>query len=283
MRSWCALALGLICVSGLAVAAPPQRVVSINLCADALLLTLAPPSRIASVSFLAADPAYSPVVDRVGELPLNQGLAEEVLGFRPDLVLAGIYTKRDSVALLRRMGVEVMDLAVPQSVAETREQIIVVAERLGLAERGQALVADMDATLAELAAGRTGPEPVGAVFHPNGFTTGTGSLTHELMERAGIVNLAAKQGMHGWGFLGLEDLIRGRPDILVFGAGGERAPSQASAVPRHPAIRGLPKLTTTTVPEAEWNCAGPWITDALGRLVDARHQWQRTQWVAHGQ
>lgn len=256
---------------------PPQRIVSMNLCADVLLLALADRRRIASVSFLAVDPTYSPVVDEARGLPLNQGLAEEVLALEADLVLAGLYTNRSSVALLRRLGVRIVELDVPRSLDQTRAQIRMLAEALHVPDAGESLIAAMDERLAALAAAGGGARPLGALFHPNGFTTGRGTLTHELMERAGMDNLAARDGLDGWGYLALEDLILGRPDLVILAAGGEQAPSLARMLTRHPAIRALPDLEVVTIPEAQWTCAGPWVLDAIERLVQARRSWQRMQ------
>ena len=57
--------------------AKAQRIVSINLCADQLLLMLAERDRIASLSFLADDERSSLLADEVGAIHTNRGGAEE--------------------------------------------------------------------------------------------------------------------------------------------------------------------------------------------------------------
>ncbi|NIQ93173.1 MAG: ABC transporter substrate-binding protein, partial [Desulfuromonadales bacterium] len=52
--------------------------VSLNLCADQLVLQLLERRRIASISFVGADPLYSPVAEEAAGIPLNHGQAEEV-------------------------------------------------------------------------------------------------------------------------------------------------------------------------------------------------------------
>ena len=108
-------------------AAPPQRIVSINICGDLLALSLAPRARIASVTFLAADPRMSPIAEAADGIPLNYGKAEEVLAFEPDLVLAGRHTTRATVALLERLGYPVIKLDIAQSLDDVRAQIRVAA------------------------------------------------------------------------------------------------------------------------------------------------------------
>ena len=69
--------------------AAPERIVSINLCTDLLLMLLADPEQIASVSFLASEPQSSAMVAESVAYPANYGRAEEVFLMDPDLVPAG--------------------------------------------------------------------------------------------------------------------------------------------------------------------------------------------------
>ena len=80
-----------------------KRVVSINLCTDQLLLLIAQRSQIASVSYLARDPMISHLADQAQGIPINHGLAEEILPLEPDLVLVSSHTIRPTVALLQKL------------------------------------------------------------------------------------------------------------------------------------------------------------------------------------
>ena len=70
-------------------AAAPQRVLSLNLCTDQLLMALLPPQRIASITWLSRTEGDPALLDIARQLPVNHGSPEEVLAARPDLVLAG--------------------------------------------------------------------------------------------------------------------------------------------------------------------------------------------------
>ena len=70
--------------------------------------------------------------------------------FALDLVVAGIYTTRTTVALLKRFGLPVLDLDVPQSLPAIAAQIRTVAHVLGHPERGEAMVTAMMADLTAL-------------------------------------------------------------------------------------------------------------------------------------
>jgi len=70
-------------------AAAPQRVVSLNLCADQFLVLVLPRERIAALSPLAEDPTLSAVAEQARGLPRVRPAAEAVLPLKPDLAVAG--------------------------------------------------------------------------------------------------------------------------------------------------------------------------------------------------
>lgn len=250
---------------------PPHgrpRVVSLNLCTDELALRLADPGQVLSVTHLARDPLSSNVADLAREVPVNRGLAEEVVPLRPDLVLAGAATTRTATAVLRRLGFEVLELAEPQTLDEAYAQIRMVAARLGAAERGAAMVRQMEAAFARLPpAGNARPTAV--VLRPNGFTTGRGSLADELMEKASLSNLAARLPTDKMGQLALEEIVRAAPDLVVVNADEAAPPSLADALLHHPALAPF-KDRTLALPLRLWTCAGPELAEAASLLAAAR-------------
>ncbi len=256
---------------GTAGAAPPQRIVSINICGDLLALSLAPRARIASVTFLAADPVISPIAKAAEGVPLNYGNAEEVLAFEPDLVLAGRYTTRATVALLERLGYPVIELDIAQSLDDVRTQIRVAAAAMSVADAGEDMIATLDARIEAAAAEGGVSRPLAAAYGPNGFTPGPRTLSGSLIELAGFENLAARAGIRYWGNLPLESLLLARPDVLIIEAERNNAHALANQILAHPALLDLrERITVAAVPRPLWSCPGPWIVDAMDRLAAAR-------------
>ena len=250
------------------VEAAPQRIVSLNLCSDTLLLTLVEPQRIRSLGFLSADPDYSPLAEQAQGFTLNDGSAEQVLAMQPDLVLAGRYSNQAAVQLLRSLQIPVLELDVPHSLADTRAQILQLAQVLEVPERGAQLVSTLDQQLAQLQqSAASSTHPRAALLQPNGFTSGSHTLIHELMQLAGLRNVVAESGMQGWGFWTLEHYLWADVQLLVVGSSGERYPALAGQVLQHPALRHLPRIE---VPEPLWSCPGPWLVQALRRLVEGQ-------------
>lgn len=278
-RRTSALRATLLCLAALATTAsagggttPPRQVVSINMCADLLLLSLAPRERIVSLSRYASDPSMSPLVERAKGIAINHARVEEVIADAPDLVLAGRFNSPETVALLRRLGQPVLVLDVPNSLSETRAQIRKLAAALGEQARAEQLIADMDARLARAGGQTGGAMPLAAVYRANSYTAGAGTLVDELLAAAGLRNLARDIGVRGWGNMGLEALLVGRPQLLVLDT-GDQPPSLASLSLRHPALSAMrERVAVVEIPARLWICAGPWMAEAVELLAAARER-----------
>ncbi len=254
--------------------ASPQRIASLNLCADQLLLLLLPRERIASVTEWAQKPESSYMAKAAQGLPVNYGLAERVLPQQPDLILAGEYNDHTMVAMMRQLGYRVEIVRVPRNLAEAQQVILEFGELVGAQVEAEALVADMQRRLARIAE-QVGNTPAGlaAVYSPNGMSAGRGTVMEEILARAGWRNLGSEMGLQGYGQLPLEQLIRAQPDLLVLDTTAEPTggASLAHAYLDHPALTSLPQRAQRLIlPPPLSVCVGPMTVDAIEKLVAAR-------------
>lgn len=263
-------ALALAVAGAAALSGPaPVRVVSINLCTDQLAMMLAAPGQLVSVSRLAADPESSAMAEEARAYPLNHARAEEIYLLRPDLVLAGRYTARATVDMLRRTGLEVAEFAPANSLADARARIAQMADLLGREAEGAALIARFDADLAALQAA-PGVIPRAALYHPNGYTLGAGTLSDDILRAAGFANVAAELGRRGGGTLPLETLAMADPDLLI---SAEALPgaSRSEEVLVHPALEALRAAhAALRIASPDWICGTPHLLGAVEGLVAVR-------------
>lgn len=264
------LALLAVALPAAAAQEKPARIASLNLCADELVLRLADKGRVASVTYLARDPRSSNVADLAATVPVNRGLAEEVAALRPDLVIVGAFTTRATTAALRRLGIPILELGVPNSLKEAYAQIRQVAAAIGEAQRGEEMVARMSAAFAALPPAPA-VRPSAVILRPNGFTAGKGSIADDLLSRAGLDNLAGRLATDRLGQLNLEEIVAARPDLIVVNAADDAPPSLADALLHHPALAGFrAEGRTVSLPTRLWTCAGPELAEAAERLAAAR-------------
>ncbi len=262
------LALALAAALAAPAGAAPARVVSVNLCTDQLAMLLAAPGQLVSVSHLARDPMVSAMADRAAAMPVNFGSAEEVFALAPDLVLAGTFSTRATVAMLRRLGIPVLEVPPVASLAEARAQIAAVGAALGREGAAAALLAALDQGLAALAA-PPGPRPRVALYGANGWTGGAATLSGELVALAGLDNIAAALGLAAGGFVPLELLLVAAPDLVLPGRVYPGA-SRAEEILSHPALRRAARIAPARPAEADWICGTPHLLRALAALRAAR-------------
>ena len=251
-------------------ATKPTRMVSLNLCVDEILLRIAEPQHIASVTWLSRDADSSNVVALAERVPVNHGLAEEIIPLAPDLALAGTYTARTAVELLRRAGVRLREIGIAQNVADVRRQYLEIAAAIGEPERGEAVVAEIDRSLNALPPAPAGHRPRALVLNPNGVTVGPGTLADEIIARAGLENLASTMAIDNYGQIPLETVVANRVDLLIVSTSRDGPPALANEILRHPVLARLTDRTrVVTMPNRLWTCGGPGNAEAIARLMRA--------------
>mgnify|MGYP006430376979 CR=1 FL=1 len=251
----------------------PQRIASLNLCLDQMLLKLVPRERIASVTYLSAEPALSPFAGQLRGIKLNHGGAEELLPLAPDLILAGDFGAREAVRLLERLGQPVVRLSLPQSLEDIRRHIAALGRLVGAEARADQLLAQLDRALARLSAHsiKARPRPGAFWYSANSMVAGSGTLENELMQRAGYRNVAAQMGLSQFQPLALERLLAAEPELLILSQPYGPAFSLAREYLEHPALARL-DARRQPVPAALSGCPAPVMTQVIETLADTRPQ-----------
>ncbi len=261
-----AAAISLLLPASAFAAGPAQRIVSLNLCTDELLLRLAEPAKVASVTWLSRNPAGSNVADLAGRVPINHGLAEQIIASDPDLVLAGTFTTRIAVGMLKRTAIPVVEFPVPRSFDEVRQQIRDVARLVQAEDRGRQLIEEIDRRVAVVAAKPRAMRPTAVVLNPNGATVGQGTLADQVMTAAGLDNIAARLRIDNYGQIPLEIVALHEVDVLIVSASRDGPPAKATEVLSHPILSKLTRTRIVVLPGRLWNCGGPGVAEAVERL-----------------
>lgn len=258
----------LVLASAPALAGAPQRVVSVNLCTDQLALMLAAPGQVISVTKLAAVPRVSTMAAQAADIPANSGLAEEIYMMQPDLVVAGRFTDRATLDMLRRLGVPVEVFSPAYALQDVPQRVSQMGQALGRVAQAEALVQRFEADLAALST--PGPRPRAALYYANGYTSGDSSLAGQILRAGGFDNIAQELGAIG--ALPLEVLAMANPDVVVTGQPYPGA-SRAEAIMQHPVVAQLKRQHTSgTMTDRDWVCGTPYVLRAIADMRALRTQ-----------
>jgi iron complex transport system substrate-binding protein len=247
---------------------PPRRVASFNVCADQLVIALADPEQIVALSPNARDPAISVVTEQAAKYPLLGRTAETMVPLKPDLVLVGPWDRPLTQRMLHVLGFNLVTVPLVNDVASGVAQIRDIAKLLGHRERGEALIAQIEAARKRLAAAPRPKSSSAMLVGNSGYTVGPESLAAALMREAGLLPPAGAPGGYG-GYVPLEQLIMLRPDYLVMASIIETPDGQGTLYLTHPALRRLyPREKRIVLPSRYTLCAGPSLVSAFDYLTD---------------
>ena len=234
--------------------APPQRILTYSLGHDEMLIALVPPERVAALGAFASNAAYSNVANVASEYPVFEKGAENVLAAEPDLFIVSGFTDADIVELVKEAGVPVVRPALESSAEGNIPNILLLGYMLGVEDRALELAAEIESRLA-LIAERV--PPVGDESRPavisisrwsdsisvaGGGTTGTG-----IIESAGGVNAAARDGIEGFQKISSESIAAMNPDFIIIPQGGDGATALRDDLLKDPVLAAVPAIANGEV------------------------------------
>lgn len=256
----------LLLLTGQTTAAPPsahrpQRIMSLTVCTDELLMDLAPASRISSISYLSREKAALKLWPEAARLPVNHNSAEEILVQKPDLVLTLVYASTDLKALLEKSGIAVLEVPQAENFDQIRAVTRMIGDAIGERRRADQLIAQMDATLRRLAAGKPRQQIRVAGWGGGGFVPGGDTLFNAVLEAAGGKNITARDGYYD-----VESLIAAKPDVLAFADDYIDTPSLRRDQDDHPLLMKLFANRRIVYPAAWLGCGTPQSATAAAML-----------------
>lgn len=255
---------------------PPQRIVSLDYCADQYVLRFAGPERILAVS-PDAERDFSYMRERAAGLPTVRPVAEDVIVLQPDLVVRSYGGGPRAAAMFARAGVPVHNIGFAEDLPAIVRTIRETARALGSDAEGQAVATGMLARLANLYGSTPAPDGHGQqratalYMTPAGVTSGRGSLIHEMFVAAGLANFQAQPG---WRSLPLERLAYEQPDLVAAAFFGSPTGQPHGWSPaRHPVARAQLMERPVVTIEGAWTACGAWFlmdaVEALDRAAGA--------------
>ena len=143
---------------------------------------------------------------------------EHIISLNPDVIIASDMLRfggNDPLEPARNLGIAVAYIPTSNSIEGIKDDIRFVAQVLGVQERGEELVAQMEAeldTVAQIVAGINNRRMVYFEIWPL-FSFGTGTFLHELLEIAGGISIT--RDMEGWVPLSDEFVLDINPDVIL--------------------------------------------------------------------
>lgn len=248
---------------------PNDRIVSLDYCADQMVLGLVDKSRIAAVSHeVASDPLFSEPLAR--GLPRVRPDIERVLALRPTLVVRSYAGGPRMESALRRAGISVFTLPYADDLPAIRRAVNASGQALSAAAAASRRLAEFDRALSAAAAlPAPSQRPTALYVTPGDVTTGPDSLVGRLIFAAGYTSYDQRPGWHR---LPVERLVTQKPALVVRGFYDSLTHHQDnwSASGHRVLAQSLANTESVDVAGSDIAC-GNWLAGrALERMVAAR-------------
>lgn len=262
--------------------AKPQRIISLSISTDEILLDLVPTARIVALTKYVDDAGISNVVERAQEVKgrVRDTNPESILAMQPDLVILPDFTSRDTIQSLREMQLAVYVYATPYDLPGIRTCIKELGRAVGEETNAQALLARMDEKLASVKA-KLGSIPLekqkrvvfmsekGAYYSPR-------HSFNDICAHAQVRNALAELNFTKPVTVAQEEIVRLNPDAFVLSGWIDKDEQEPAAVAhnlRHDAsfssVKAVQDNAIYTLPAKHLLSLSQYVVEASADLAAA--------------
>lgn len=194
----------------------PQRIVSLSLAADEMLLSLVDQERLVALTYLSLDPTISNVAQKAKEIKEHiQVDPEKIISLQPDLVVTSSFTPPELINTLRQAGIQIYVFPLSNSLTGIKTNILALARAVGENEKGQQIVAEMDREIEKIKVNSVKETSPRCLYYGfSGDIRGKDTQFGEMLQLVGLRNVAAEAGIKGLSVVEKEKLIQLNPEII---------------------------------------------------------------------
>ncbi|MBX9444803.1 heme/hemin ABC transporter substrate-binding protein [Dickeya chrysanthemi] len=216
-----------------------DRVVTIGGDVTQIVFALQAGDKVVARDSTSLHPEAATALPNVGYM--RQLNAEGILSMQPTLVLASALSQPSTVLeQVASRGVRVVTVPAPQAIEAIREKIQVIADALGVAPRGEALVQQVAQQLAAVPSQPSTARMLFILSHGgmNAMAAGQGTAADAAFRAAGLQN--AMQGFNRYQPLSQEGVVASQPDWVVVTSDGAQSLGGEAAVWKLPGLALTP-------------------------------------------
>ena len=195
----------------------PMKIVSLAPSNTEILFALGLGDRVFGVTERCDYPEEALTKEKVGGY--SDVDIEKVVAIDPDLILAEDIHKQEVIPALERLGFTVVAL-VPHNLQEMMDSITLIGRLTDTQEKASQIVDDMSQrikAITEVTDGLAEDEKTRVLYviwREPIMSVGTDTGIHELIEKAGGINIARFAG-EGWPTLALEEIVSINPHVII--------------------------------------------------------------------
>jgi iron complex transport system substrate-binding protein len=195
----------------------PQRIVSLAPSNTEIVYALGLEDKLIAVTEFCNYPEDAMLKEKVGGY--GDVDIEKIVALNPDLILAEDLHKHEVIPALERYDLTVITI-VPHNFQEVMDSIKLIGKVTGSEEQASKIVDDMNIAIKAITDEtdkidqEEKPKVLYVIWHEPIMSVGNDTRIHELIEKAGGINIAAIAG-DGYPTLALEEVINANPHVIM--------------------------------------------------------------------
>lgn len=260
----------------------PERIVSLSISTDEILLDLVEPKRIVALTKYVDDEGISNATDKAKAVKgrVQAGNPEAILALRPDLILLPDFSSADTIQSLREMQQSVYVYKTPYNLAGVRACIKELGQVVGEEAAAQLILQRMEARLSQLQQ-KMGPIPAteqkwvifmsdkGAYYSPE-------HSFNDICKHAQVVNALSRLHFAKPITVGQEEIVRLNPDAFILSGWVDSTDQEPAALahnlsqdPSYASVKAVKNKAIYTLPAKHLLCLSQYMVEASYDLARA--------------
>lgn len=202
----------------------PQRIVTLSPSAAQTVWEIGGQDKVVGVSKYAAylEGAETKTnISGAGQAYVN---IELVVSLEPDLVLAPNIVGNETIEKLREAGLTVFKYPFQTSIDDIKQKTRRTGRLIGKCDGAEETVAWMESELETVHEATSGVDRPRVLYVFHGYTAGTGTFIHTIIETAGGRNIAAEVNISGYKPISQEIVVDTDPEWIVVNDGATQVP-----------------------------------------------------------
>lgn len=260
----------------------PQRIISLSISTDEILIDLVEAKRIVALTYLSDDAGISNITAKAKSVQgrVQQANAEALLAMQPDLLLIPDFVSKEEIDLLRRMQLNVYVYKTPATLEEIKQSIRNIGAAVGEPERAQDMLAQMERHLAAVTAklGEIQPDKRKTVvfMRSNGAYYRRDMTFNDICRQAQVKNALDELDYDKPFIASQEEIVRLNPDVFILAGwnyDGQHDQKQMEESlltdPTYSGVKAIKNKAVYTLPAVHLLSTSQYIVDAIEDMARA--------------
>lgn len=196
-----------------------NRIASLTLGSDEMLLSLVKPSQIVALSGkIDENKDYSHIVNQSKQYDKVEANIEKLISLNPDFVIVADWMSKDTLEQIKEITPNLYIYKTPSSFDSLKQTILDLSKKVGNPNKGDELVKNIDSRIKKVQdrIKKRGSKKLKMILYTSyGTTAGQGSTFDDYIKKLNGINLASQVGIGKFDKISKEKLIELNPDVII--------------------------------------------------------------------